>query len=154
MVTGEELRTLMRRIPASVAVVAVPALGLTVGSVLSLSLAPPLVGVSLSRESALHELLREEGSFAVSFLGAGQEHLGQRFARGIPPFAHWEGVEHRPGSLTGAPLLEGALGWLECRLAAEHVTGDHTLFVGEVLSVQLGAELAPIVFRGGAYAPL
>jgi flavin reductase (DIM6/NTAB) family NADH-FMN oxidoreductase RutF len=137
--SGDELRALMGDVPAAVAVVTIDVdgqrLGLTITSVVSLSLEPPLVGISVSRHAALHELVREAGAFAVSFLAQGQEPLAQHFARGVPPIGLWKGVEIREGSL-GAPLLEGALGWIECRIAGEHATGDHTLFVGEVAAVE------------------
>ena len=112
-------------------------LGLTVGTVLSLSLDPPLVGVSISRQAAMHELLRTAGGFALSLLAGDQEGVAQHFARGVPPLAHWHGIEWREGAL-GTPLLEGALGWLEARLVDEHETGDHTLFVGGVTLVERG----------------
>src|SRR4029450_14127639 len=87
--------------------------------------------VPLRRHAALPELLREADAFAVSILASEQEHLAQHFARGVPPIAHWTGIETERGQL-GAPLLAGELGWIEGRLAAEHELGDHTLFVGEV----------------------
>jgi flavin reductase (DIM6/NTAB) family NADH-FMN oxidoreductase RutF len=111
--------------------------GLTVVSLVSLSLEPPLVGVAVRRQAALHELMREAGAFAVSILAAEQEGLAQHFARGVPPIALWHGIETRDGEL-GAPLLEGAVGWIECRLASEHPTGDHTFFVGEVVAASRG----------------
>jgi flavin reductase (DIM6/NTAB) family NADH-FMN oxidoreductase RutF len=152
--TGDDLRALMRRFPSGVAVVTVDAsgqrLGLTVSSLLSLSLEPPLVGVSVSRQAALHELLRESGGFAASLLAGGQEWLAQHFARGVPPIAMWHGVATRAGA-AGAPLLAGALGWLECRLAGEHPVGDHTFFVGEVLSAELGEQAPPLLFLESTY---
>ena len=119
---GEELRTLMSRVPSGVAVVTVDAngqrLGLTVGSLVALSLEPPLVAIVVSRQAAMHELLREAGGFAVSILTASQESLAQHFARGVPPIAMWDGIAVKAG-ISGAPLVEGALGWLECRLRDE-----------------------------------
>ena len=106
------------------------AAGLTVDSFVSLSLEPPLVGVALRRHAALHELLREAGVFAISILAAGQEHLAQHFARGVPPIAHWPGSRRARPSWSAT--ARGALGWIECRLASEHEPGDHTFFVGEV----------------------
>ena len=157
MVGGEELRALMGRFPAGVAVVTVDLdgrrAGLTVASLISLSLEPPLVGVAIRRDAALHELLRETRYFAVSLLAAGQEHLAQHFARGVPPIAMWHGVATREGA-AGAPLLVGALGWLECRVSAEHPAGDHTLFVGEVLSVELGEPAPPLVYLESGYRAL
>ena len=77
MVSGEELRELMRRFPAGVAIVGVDLdgerLGLTIGTLIPLSLEPPLVGFAVRREAALHELLRRSGSFGFSLLAAGQE---------------------------------------------------------------------------------
>ena len=147
---GDELLALMRRFPAGVAVVTVDLegerIGLTVSSLVSLSLDPPLVGVAVSRQAALHELLRRAGSFGVSFLGEGQEDVATRFSRGVPPIALWTGVSVREGRF--APLLEGALGWVECETRAEHAVGDHTLFVGEVVSAEPGAPARPLVHLG------
>ena len=157
MTTGEELRALMRCAPASVAVLTVDTgreqLGLTVSSLVSLSLDPPLVGVSIAHDAAMHELLREAGGFAASLLAGGQEWLAQHFARGVPPIGMWHGIETEKGS-GGAPLLAGALGSLECRLVAEHEAGDHTLFVGEVESVRPGAPVPPLVYHDGTYRAL
>ena len=131
----------MGRFPAGVAVVTVDLdgerVGLTVASLVSLSLDPPLVGVAVRRDAALHELLRGSDEFAVSMLAEGQESLAQHFARGVPPIGLWIGVETTVGGL-GAPLIEGALGWVECRLASEVDAGDHTLFVGSVESARRG----------------
>jgi 3-hydroxy-9,10-secoandrosta-1,3,5(10)-triene-9,17-dione monooxygenase reductase component len=155
--TGEELRALMRRFPAGVAVVTVDVegerLGLTVGSLVSLSLEPPLVGVSISSQAALHELLKRADAFAASLLGAGQEALAQHFARGVPPIALWQGIATRTGS-TGAPLLEGAIGWLECRHRHRYAAGDHTFFVGDVVAVEHGRAAPPIVFVEQTYRSL
>ncbi len=150
---ADDLRALARRVPGAVAVVTVPGeqpLGLTVSSLVTLSLEPPLVGVAVARTAALHELLREAGSFAVSVLAAGQEQLAQHFARGVPPIALWQGVESEPGE-TGAPLLRGAIGWAECRLHAEHPVGTHTLFVGEVVRVEQGPPARALVRVEGEY---
>ena len=128
-------------------------LGLTVGSVVSLSLEPPLVGVGVSRQAAMHELLRSAGGFALSLLAGDQESVAQHFARGVPPFAHWHGIATRPGA-AGAPLLEDALGWLECRTQDEHAAGDHTLFVGEVLALERGRPGPALVYVGQRYVSL
>ena len=81
-----ELRALMRRFPHGVAVLTVDAegewLGLTVASLVSLSLEPPLVGVAIDRQAAMHELLRRAGGFALSPLADGQEWLAQQLVQG------------------------------------------------------------------------
>ena len=89
MTGGEELRALMQRHPTGVSVVTVDLegerLGLTVASLVSVALEPPLVAISIAHQAALHELLRSAGGFAVSLLGADQVELARHFARGVPP---------------------------------------------------------------------
>jgi flavin reductase (DIM6/NTAB) family NADH-FMN oxidoreductase RutF len=81
VVGGDELRELMRRFPAGVAIVGVDLegerLGLTIGTLIPLSLEPPLVGFAVRRGAALHELLRGSGTFGASLLAAGQEAVAQ-----------------------------------------------------------------------------
>jgi flavin reductase (DIM6/NTAB) family NADH-FMN oxidoreductase RutF len=146
----------MRRFPAPVAVVTVDAgelkYALTVGSLVSLSLEPPLVGVSIGHASQSHTPLRDAGRFAASLLAGDQAALAQHFARSVPPIALWEGVALRESALT-EPLLEGALAWLECRVVSEHEAGDHTVFVAEVLSIELGRDAPGLVYVAGEYRP-
>jgi flavin reductase len=151
---GDDLRSLLGRYPAGVAVVTVDAdgqrLGLTVGTLVGLSLDPPLVGFSIAREAAAHELLRRAGGCAISLLAAGQEWLADHFARGVPPIAMWHGIATEAGA-SGAPLLVGALGWLECALREEVDAGTHTFFVGDVLRVERGADAPALVRLRGGY---
>lgn len=154
MPEGEDLRALLGRLPTGVAVVTVDAdgsrLGLTVGSLVGLSLDPPLVGFAISRQAALHELLRASGGCAISVLAAGQEWLAEHFARGVPPIAMWHGIASEPAA-SGAPLLAGAVGWLECALRDELRAGTHTLFVCEVLRVEHGVDAPPLLRQRGHY---
>jgi len=108
MTDGQDLRSLMRFVPHNVAVLAVDhdgdRMGVTISSLVSLSLEPPLIGVSIGKQAALYELVRNAGAFSISLLGDGQEELAQRFAAGRPPLVHWEGVAIRRGR--HAPLIE------------------------------------------------
>lgn len=154
--TGDELREVMRRFPAPVSVVTTAVegerFGLTVGSLTSLSLAPPLVGISIGKDSSSHEPIRRAGCWAASLLSGKQASVAQHFARsGIPPVALWNGVDVRDGKR--GPLVEGALGWLECRTVAEHEAGDHTILIGAVESLELGAAGLGLVYREGEYHP-
>jgi len=155
--TGDELRELMRRVPSPVAVITIELdgrrTGLTVGSFVSLSLEPPLVGVSLSHEAQLHELLKEVELFAVNALAADQDGVAQHFARGVPPIAMWSGIRVRESD-AGPPLLEGAIGWLICRRVQDVPVGDHTLFVGEVLRAEQGKAGPALAYVGQRYVSL
>jgi 3-hydroxy-9,10-secoandrosta-1,3,5(10)-triene-9,17-dione monooxygenase reductase component len=156
VVGADELRAVMGRFPAGVAVVTVELrgqrVGLTVASLVSLSLEPPLVGFAIRRDAALHELLRDSGELAVSMLAAGQETLAQHFARGVPPIALWVGIPLRDAS--GPPQLEGAVAWLNGRVGAEHATGDHTFFVAEIDHAEPGPAERPLVFYRRSYSAL
>jgi flavin reductase len=157
--TGDELRELMRRFPAPVAVVTTAVdderYGLTVGSLVSLSLEPPLVGISVGRDSSSHEPIRRAGRFAVSILSGEQESVAQHFARsGIPPVALWAGIDVEAGDNEFGPRLEGALAWLDCLIWAQYEAGDHTIFVGEVVGGDLGTVGSGLVYRLSRYFPV
>jgi flavin reductase (DIM6/NTAB) family NADH-FMN oxidoreductase RutF len=151
VVTGDELRAAMRRFPSGIAVLTLRRpFGVTVGSLVSLSLEPPLIGVAIGKDTQTHELVRDEGGFALSVLGADQEALARHFARSMPPIALWEGVAVRDS--TRGPLLDDALAWLECVVRSEHDVGDHTFFVGAVERIELGREAPGLVYVRGGYA--
>jgi flavin reductase (DIM6/NTAB) family NADH-FMN oxidoreductase RutF len=147
----------MRQVPAAVAVVTVEVnsqrAGLTVASLVSLSLEPPLVGFAIRRDAALHELLRESKELAISVLAADQEHLAQHFARGVPPIALWERIPLRDSEAPGPPQLAGGAAWLRGRVEQEHPTGDHTFFVAVVETAEPGSA-RPLVFHDQAYGAL
>jgi len=155
-IAGEALRGLMRYVPHNVGVLSVDhdgnRMAVTISSLVSLSLDPPLVGVSIGKQASLYELLRNAGEFSVSLLGDGQEELALRFAAGRPPIVHWDGVATRPGHI--APLIEGALGWIEARTIAEHDAGDHTFFIAEVVAVERGPAASALMYRDRSYHAL
>jgi flavin reductase len=153
--TGDELRGLMRFYPQGVSVLTVDSdgerMGVTVSSLVSISLEPPLIGVSIGKQASLYELLRRAGAFGISLLGADQSALAQRFAAGFPPLVHWQGIETRTGPTGFAPLLAGARGWIEASIRDAHDAGDHTLYVAHVLSVELGPARGGLVYLDRAY---
>ncbi len=152
MATGDELRSAMRRFPAGIAVLTLGRpFGVTIGSLASVSLEPPLVSVAIGHETQAHELIRDEGGFALSLLAGDQAALAQHFARSVPPIALWEGVDARDGAR--GPLLADALAWFDCAVRSEHLAGDHTIFVAEVERIELGREAEGLVYRGGGYSP-
>jgi flavin reductase (DIM6/NTAB) family NADH-FMN oxidoreductase RutF len=149
---GAEQRALFRRWPAGVSVVVAELdgrrHGLTVSSLVSLSLEPPLVGISISVQASLHELLREAGAWAASILSGDQEQLAQHFARSIPPLVLWDGIAVRDDD---PRLLDNAAGWLTARTVDEVRTGDHTFFVGEVQSIEMGAAPSSLSYVHHSY---
>ena len=149
---GAEQRALFRRWPTGVSVVVAEAggrrAGLTINSLVSLSLDPPLVGISLALVASLYEVLREAGEWWVSMLAADQGHLAQHFARSVPPIALWDGIAVRNDD---PRLLAGAVGWLHARTVEEVAAGDHTVFIGEVTSIEQGPGSGALVYRAHGY---
>src|SRR4051812_8251735 len=145
----------MRRFPAGVALVTVAVdgqrFGITVGSLVSLSLEPPLVGISIGLQSSIYTPLIRAGRFAVNVLAAEQIALAQHFARsGLPPLVAWTGVALRESS-SPEPLVEGALAWLACTTVARHEAGDHTVFVASVDSIELGDDGHGLTYVRGSF---
>jgi flavin reductase len=153
--SGAEQRALFRRWPAGVSVVVAEVDGrraaLTVSSLVSLSLDPPLVGISIALQASLHELLRGADEWAASMLAGNQEHLAQHFARSVPPIALWNGIPVREDD---PRLIKGAAGWLVARTLDDFRTGDHTFFVGEVLSIEEGTAPDSLTYVHRTYKPV
>ncbi|MEU9609241.1 flavin reductase family protein [Streptomyces sp. NPDC048057] len=104
--------------------------GVTVNSLLSVSLDPPTLLISLKRGSRTEDAIRRTGSFTVNVLSAGQHELADRFARPrAPGAAEFAGVRHRPSTHGGGPELEGSAVVLACRTTRCIVVADHTLIV-------------------------
>lgn len=128
--------------------------GMTANSFASVSLKPLLILVCVDQRARLLTLLEEKRRFGVSVLSAEQEALSEYFAKPEQDAesAHRLGI-HFHWTEERIPVIEGALAQLACQVAAAHVSGDHTIFVGEVESaiVHRGE---PLLFWGGEYRRL
>lgn len=123
--------------------------GFTCQSFSALSLTPPLISLSPRTGSLTWPRIRRSGLFAVSVLAADQQPVADRFARsGIDKFV---GIDWHP-SPAGVPVIDGALGWVQCTLVQEIEAGDHTIVVASV--DELGGantDAAPLLFFRGKY---
>lgn len=121
--------------------------GFTATAFCSVSKNPPLCLVCPGHSAEALPVLRTVRRFAVSMLERRQEHLSTRFAtHGIDKF---DGVDFRPGQATGCPILSGALSTLECETETSLVAGDHDIFVGRIVRIEVGAGDPLLYFRGG-----
>lgn len=124
--------------------------GLTASAVCSVSLDPTLVLVCVEKSTESHRCIEESGVFAVNVLaGDGQgETLARRFSE--PRVEDkFMGIAYHPAH-TGAPVLDGALAWLDCRLSDRCTGGDHTIFIGEVMAAD-ACEGTPLLYYRGGY---
>lgn len=124
--------------------------GMTVNAFCSLSLEPPLVLICVEQCSKLHPVLLEMPEFVVNVLSLGQEALSRRFSEHVEN--RFEGVGFTRG-LTGGAVLTDVLAHVECRRIDRYDSGDHTIFVGEVIAAAAHPERPLLYYRGG-YAQL
>jgi flavin reductase (DIM6/NTAB) family NADH-FMN oxidoreductase RutF len=109
-------------------------IGFTIGSFTSVSLDPPLVGFLPMITSDRWADIHRTGSFCVNVLNASQGALCWQFAKSTIE-APFDGVGWTPSPLTGSPILDDALAWIDCSI--EHVVeaGDHHFVMGRVLEM-------------------
>ena len=121
--------------------------GITASSFTGVSMEPPLVLVCIARTLHTHSAIEQSRAFAVNILGVHQLGVAQRFA-GLTPETgdRFAGLAWSAG-LTGAPLLDGSIAALDCRLHASHDGGDHTIFVGSVVEVRMADDEAPLLYH-------
>jgi flavin reductase (DIM6/NTAB) family NADH-FMN oxidoreductase RutF len=125
--------------------------GLTANAFCSVSLEPLLVLVCVDKLARGHERLTQAGAFAISILSDRQEFLADRFAGRAPLVnASFDEAPYHQ-AVTGAPILDGCVAWLDCRLWATHDGGDHSIFVGEVVAATEEREVQPLLFLDSRY---
>ncbi len=122
--------------------------GTTVSSFCSLSLDPPLVLVCLDLKSTSHDLISESGVFGVNILAEQDQWLSRHFALRTPD--KFSDVSYHLGQ-AGVPLLDNALATLECRVISRYPGGDHSIFIGEVVTNSVAPDKRPLLYFGSKY---
>jgi flavin reductase (DIM6/NTAB) family NADH-FMN oxidoreductase RutF len=154
--SGKEFRSTVGAFATGVTVVTTRgeehAYGMTANAFSSVSLDPPLILVCVINPSEGAEHITRNGVFAVNILSVDQEPLSRYFAsrdrpKGLDAFRD---VPHRFAA-SGAPILEGSAAFMDCRLHTTYEAGDHLIFIGEVLELEVQDVGAPLVFHGGGY---
>jgi flavin reductase (DIM6/NTAB) family NADH-FMN oxidoreductase RutF len=118
----------------------------------SLSLDPPLVLVCVITSSAGADMIRRNEIFAVNILADNQEAISRYFASRDRPKGRdaFREIAHST-VVTGAPIIDGVVGYLDCRLHSTHEAGDHLIFIGEVLALGSDPEVRPLLFHNSRY---
>jgi flavin reductase (DIM6/NTAB) family NADH-FMN oxidoreductase RutF len=122
------------------------ATGMTVNAFLSVSLAPPLVLVSVRKASRFVQHVRVGTRCGISILSEQQRQLGPHFASRREREVNAKFLDH-----AGAPLLEGSLAGIAVRIVDIHPAGDHLLYIAEVEDLVDGPDAQPLIFFSGRY---
>ena len=156
LVTATAFRSVLAEFVSGVTVVTAEWQGvahaMTATAFCSVSLQPPLVLVCVGRSSRFHAAITGAGRWGISLLSDDQGPLARHFShKGRELSTQFAGIDTVPGPYSGAPLLTGARGWLDCTTHAVHDGGDHTIVVGRVLHASRAesAERPLTYFRGG-----
>ena len=158
-VEPDELRQAMRQWTSGVTIVSADhdqvRHGMTVTSFSSVSLEPPLVLVSLEKQTRTHALILRSGTYGVTVLAGHHQKISDRFAgRDTETDNRFAGLETHT-LVTGSPFLHGYLACLDCRVVAQAPHGNHTIFIGEVIALQVNVDLHdPLLYYNQAYRKL
>ena len=151
-VDAEKFRNVMGSVPTAVAVITAvdqEPVGVAVGSFVSISLRPPMVGFFMDFASETWPRLEKAGSFTVNVLSDRQAHICRRF--GQKDVDRFSGLDWSGGH-EGSPRLAGALAWIECDIERVEEIGDHLLVVGLVRSLDEGDDGGgPLLFLRRGY---
>lgn len=141
-VDSKHFRSVLGHLPTGVCVVtgvnrAGARWGITIGSVVSVSLDPPLIGFFPGVGSTSWPQIEQGGGFCVNVLTAAQGELCWRFAK--EPV---DGGDRFDGLVTGAsasgmPVLAGTLAQIDCAIESVTPAGDHYFVLGRVLDLSL-----------------
>jgi flavin reductase (DIM6/NTAB) family NADH-FMN oxidoreductase RutF len=123
--------------------------GMTANAFMSVSLTPKLVVVSIGENAKILNKIKQSQKFTVNILAASQQEISMIFAGQIKE--NREVVFDRLGS---QPVVAGAIVQVSCEVSAEHVEGDHTLFIGKVTDLHLEDDTEPLIFYSGRYRSL
>jgi flavin reductase (DIM6/NTAB) family NADH-FMN oxidoreductase RutF len=125
---------------------------MTANFIMQSAFTPPYVTLAVEVDSKTHRLIEASRSFAVNVFASGQRELagqlGQKSAKAPDKNA---GIAWRPGPVTRSPIVESCLGWLECRVTGSLPSGDHTVYVAEVVEAGVNAEGTPLTMADSGF---
>ncbi len=152
---SDELRQVMRQWTTGVAVVTTRAgqhtHGMTVNSFTSVSLEPPMITVTMAKDTRTFALVLESRMIGITVLRAGQEEISDRFAGRIGEDGdRFAGLETF-SMASGAPLISGGLGYLDCKIVHQYEMQNSVLFVAEVIDARLENGAAPLIYHNREY---
>ncbi len=121
--------------------------GMTAAWATRASFNPPMVSISIGKPRYSHDMIMRSGVFALNILSEEQvtqgKHFGFKSGRNTDKF---KDIEYTT-CITGAPILKGIAGYLDCKVVNSCDAGDHTIFVGEVLDAGAYEDKLPLLYK-------
>ncbi len=113
---------------------------------------PPMLMAAFEADSRTLAVVRASGMFAVNVYESGQRELAGQLGRAsVKRPDKLESIANHPGPMTGAPLLDAALGWIECRVTGELPAGDHVVVVAEIINAGQNREGQPLTMAEAGF---
>ena len=125
--------------------------GMTVNSFTSITLTPPMVLVSLAKDTRTHALVEKSGVLAITILADHQEEISERFAGKLSELADRFSDVPTFTLVSRAPLIEGGIAFFDCQVKTKIDTGSTTIFLSEVVAVKVEADRKPLVYHNRTY---
>jgi len=122
--------------------------GQACNTVIQVTSDPAQVVMGINKGNLTHDYIMDSGIIGVSILGQDGHDLVRRFGyKSGRELDKFDGLSYSPG-VTGAPLVDGAIAYLECRLNRERSVdvGTHTLFVAEVVDGEVREDREPMTY--------
>lgn len=151
----EQLRMVMRQWASGICIVSTSHNnvnhGMTVSSFSSVSIEPQLVAISLMKNSRTHDFVVAAKIFGITILSESQKEFSKIFAGLIPESENrFDGIETWT-LVTGSPMLEDGLAFLDCQLTEVFDFGSNSLFIGEVVAAKVGNGGRPLLYFDQQY---
>lgn len=108
---------------------------MTANWITQVSFEPKLVAVSVEKTALTHELISGGGAFTINTIDREDRANVRKFTKPVEVAGNtMNEFPFHDGTVTGAPVLDQAVAFVECEVRTPVDAGDHTLFVGEVVN--------------------
>ena len=125
---------------------------MTVNWITQASFDPPMLALAVEHDSHSRKIIEASGALVVNLYDSTQRelagHLGMTFAK--HPDKQTE-LAWTPGPVTGSPVLDATLGWVECKVVSQTPAGDHILVIAEVVDVGQHREGTPLTLKEAGF---
>lgn len=126
-------------------------IGMTVNSLASVSLQPPLILWSIDERATHYEAFSNSEYFAVHILSMAQRKISDFFStKALDKFSERSHKQDK----RGLPYIDDCLARFECAYETSHKTGDHNIILGRVINYQSSPKELPLLFAKGGYHQL